>query len=293
MNESLDYKNADAFRDSLSARFKQASIEKQVPVNELRRQFAYDRLLTRLFTIDPNSWVLKGGGLLLARLPQQARHSLDLDMYYTKSIDKAVEQLRKSGNTQTFKDFFTFDITPGHQITKGMNIKVTAYLGSTIFEQYRIDVAVDANMTQEPDLVLPLTPIKVPGIISQKYRGYPIVDHIADKHAAMLEKHDGNPSSRYRDLVDLVLIANTTTIKAADLNQALYSEYKARNLTPPKTVTVPSPDWQKGYTKIAKTKPNLKQQTLTEALETVQDFLNPILTGQTTGTWQPETQNWI
>ena len=69
MNELFDFIDADAFRDSLTSRFKSASINKQVSINELRRQFAYDRLLTRLFTYDPSSWVLKGGGLLLARLP--------------------------------------------------------------------------------------------------------------------------------------------------------------------------------------------------------------------------------
>lgn len=40
-------------------------------LDELQRQFAYDRALARLFTApDADGWVLKGAGALLARLEQ-------------------------------------------------------------------------------------------------------------------------------------------------------------------------------------------------------------------------------
>ena len=47
--------------------------------DELRKHIAYDRLLARVFIAEPERWLLKGGGALLARIPG-ARHSKDLDL---------------------------------------------------------------------------------------------------------------------------------------------------------------------------------------------------------------------
>ncbi|MFI7625262.1 nucleotidyl transferase AbiEii/AbiGii toxin family protein [Microbispora rosea] len=48
-------------------------------MSQRRRQFAYDRLLARLFTSDEDGWILKGGVALLIRL-SVARHSADVDV---------------------------------------------------------------------------------------------------------------------------------------------------------------------------------------------------------------------
>lgn len=77
-------------------------------------------------------------------------------------------------------------------------------------------------MTHPPEVVPPLVPVEIPGLLRVSYQAYPLVDHIADKVTAWLEAHarsDGavSVSSRYKDLVDLVLIARTQQPLAADL----------------------------------------------------------------------------
>ena len=69
------YGSAAAFRTALRDRFAAiAKADTRYSLDELQRQFAYDRALARLFTApDADSWVLKGAGALLARL-KQARH---------------------------------------------------------------------------------------------------------------------------------------------------------------------------------------------------------------------------
>jgi hypothetical protein len=57
-------------------------------VDELLRQFAYARLLARIFVLEPERWVLKGATGLLARLPS-ARHSLDVDLWHGSDGDRA------------------------------------------------------------------------------------------------------------------------------------------------------------------------------------------------------------
>jgi hypothetical protein len=50
-----------------------------------------------------------------------------------------------------------------------------------------------------------------------EHRAYPLVDHVADKVAAMFELHGEKcaPSTRYRDLVDLVAIVISASVDAA------------------------------------------------------------------------------
>jgi hypothetical protein len=72
------YASAAAFCTALRDRFAAiAKAETRYSLDELQRQFAYDRALALLFTApDAAYWVLKGAGALLARL-EQARHSKD------------------------------------------------------------------------------------------------------------------------------------------------------------------------------------------------------------------------
>lgn len=88
------YQTAVAFDSALKARLADAAADSPYELNELRRQFAYDRLLARVFDHDPESWVLKGGGGLLARLPGQARHSMDLDIGYDEDLRRILNSVR-------------------------------------------------------------------------------------------------------------------------------------------------------------------------------------------------------
>lgn len=94
------YGSVAAFGTALRDRF--AAIAKadiRYSLDELQRQFAYDRALARLFTAtDGDSWVLKGAGALLARL-EQARHSKDIDVYFAEqsaAVSDAISALRRA-----------------------------------------------------------------------------------------------------------------------------------------------------------------------------------------------------
>ncbi len=72
-----------------------------------------------------------------------------------------------------------------------------------------------------------LRPIDIDGLPTADYRIYPAVDHLADKDklVAMTSTFASNRrSTRYRDLVDIVLIARTQTVDADALRTAVESE---------------------------------------------------------------------
>ena len=62
----------------------------------------------------------------------------------------------------------------------------------------------------------------IPDATQPPYQVYPLVDHVADKLAAMYELHGPSlrPSTRFKDLVDLVAIVTQASITATDQRRA-------------------------------------------------------------------------
>jgi hypothetical protein len=159
------YLSAPAFDNALRDLFVAAASTGTYGVNELRRQFAYDRFLTRVFSDNTDRWILKGGGGLLARMPGQARHSMDLDLFYQGQLDLAISTLQTVAAVD-FGDFFSFDVEPGPAKDNGRarQLAIKAFLGNKEFQRFKIDLVVSSNMTQRPDTVAPLTPVNIPGL---------------------------------------------------------------------------------------------------------------------------------
>lgn len=270
-------------------------------LNDLLRQFAYDRLLSRIFSgPDADRWVLKGATALLVRLGPDARHTLDVDLYRRSvGADEAEESLRAAAD-RDLGDLFHFEIAPGRPVGPGdtRRLRVVAYLGATQFASFGIDLVTDLNMTGAAEEMGPLLSGVVPGLPSSRYRVYPVPDHIADKVCALHEMHErtvgpAQPSTRYRDLVDLATIARTTTVDAVAVEIAVRSEASRRHLTLPDQLTVPStPDWPAGFAREMRNAPAAVDRTLDAALATSRRFMDPILQGSATGVWDPGAQSW-
>lgn len=296
------YADPAGLRQAIGDRLRQfARGRRGAQLGDLQRQFAYDRLLARVFTAEPEAWVLKGATALLARLEGSARHTLDIDLYRREGgLDEAEAALRVAASAD-LGDYFRFTLEPGRRITEGratLRVPVTAYLGATEFARFHVDLVSGVLMTAEPDDVSPLVPIDLPGILKVHYRAYPIVDHLADKVCAVVELHPrvGRPaqaSTRYRDLADLAVIAHTQSVDAAALRTALTSESGRRGIELPTAFSAPdAAGWRTGYARVAKDVPGLAERDLEAATVTVKRFLDPVLDGTVTGSWRPGSQLW-
>jgi Nucleotidyl transferase AbiEii toxin, Type IV TA system len=297
----LPYTSAAAFRTALKVKF--IEITKHDPrfsVAELQRQFAYDRILSRCFSADDaDRWILKGAGALLARLPV-ARHSKDIDLYYAERAaapDAAVAALARAADRDV-GGHFRFELTkttPLQETSKGRRVHLCAYLGS-LYATFHVDVVVDTSLSGEPDTVPPLTPLRVDGLLRPSYRVFPLPDHCADKLCAIIETHEQagaiRRSTRVKDLVDLALIARTQHVDGQALRIAILSGIGHRRLPLPTAFSVPDlPSWSTGFAKTCAAVPS-EPMTFPDAVDLVSRFLNPILTGPITGTWDPHTSSW-
>lgn len=149
-----------ALTDHLRHQAKQSGIEH----SNLRRQFTYDRLLARVFTSEDAGWVLKGGTALLARV-RSARHTRDIDLARRSgTVQAAVEELREVIK-RDLGDHFRFELgpttahtdRPGQPDTDQAKLPVSAYIGTTLFERFRLAVRMPDGQTPARRAIAPAT----------------------------------------------------------------------------------------------------------------------------------------
>ncbi|WP_328291508.1 nucleotidyl transferase AbiEii/AbiGii toxin family protein [Kineococcus sp. NBC_00420] len=262
-------------------------------------------------------WVLKGGTAVLARV-HDARHSKDIDLLHRLGdIDDALAALR-AALERDLGDYFRFVLGTVRPVggrqqpgLAGYRVQVEAYCGVRRCERFGIDLVTGSLMTAAPELVRSSTPLDLPGLPAPTVRAYPVVDHIADKVAATEARYhngiptipsmpthvadvvvgdagvaghvrdalEGNPSTRVRDLIDLIVLARTQDVDGAALHTAIAAERTHRGLMHRDTFTVPA-DWATTYPKLAAATPHCHDlPQLTSAVAFVSSFLEPAMTG--------------
>ena len=290
------YDSPASFRRALTDRLRSLAKTGPWPLPQLQRQFAYDRLLQRLYLIG-DGWIVKGAVALLAR-EIGVRGTIDIDVYRDAPTDVAEAELRGAAS-RDIGDWFRLEVGPRQHVRGGVpetRFPVTAYVGATEWAAFHVDlVGSEVRMTGEPEDVAPLAPLRMADVEQRHYRAYPIVDHIADKIAATCQRYGRSqvPSTRFRDVVDLVTIVTHVSVAAEPQLFAMNSEAERRRISLPKRFVVPDRTlWLQGYAAEARRSLLDVGRTLDEALAIVTPFADPLLDGTARGAWQPEVRHW-
>ncbi|MFD9398224.1 nucleotidyl transferase AbiEii/AbiGii toxin family protein [Streptomyces sp. NPDC060011] len=298
------YLTPQAFRVALNQAAKKMAKETGMNVSELMRIFYFNRLAARVFTHDPDGWLIKGGQALLVRYRGAARLSGDIDLQATQpdlTPDEALKRVLEAA-TYDLKDFLRF--APGKYTTaadpnRGGSQYFTVYLGNTRVDNVKVDIAVRRTLTGTPETSPLMSAVDLPWPVDwPTVRLYPLIDHIADKVCALYERHGDNTSSRYRDLADLLLISQQEEVDGRTAYLALHQEADQRrqrgtDLTLPKAFETPGPAWPDGYPAAAALVIGLQGcRTFAEAAQAAETFLNPLLDGSVQGTWNPTHASW-
>jgi hypothetical protein len=293
--EEPRYKTPEAARRAVTDKLKTAAVSSPWQLGDLQRQYAYDQLVERLYRLDAG-WVIKGATALLAR-KVSVRHTIDIDVYRAGSIADVERQVREAAALD-IGDWMHFEVGPAVKITangaQAARVKVKSFIGTKLWAPFQIDIVADGVlMTGSPEPVPPLTDVQITDRERATWQAYPLVDHVADKICAILERHDGNPSTRFKDLIDLVAISSRATVEADLQKQALVKEANRRHLDLPPTFNVPDRHlWERGYRAEARRTVGLDALDLDAALTAVRPFLDPLLAGTATGAWDPATHAW-
>ncbi len=301
MRNGIPYKDGNALWAAVKARAKAEAVTSGVATEALLRRFVVDRFLGRVFALAGNEWVLKGGNAVLTRV-HNARTTRDVDLFADLAdLDVAVARLREAVEID-LGDHFRFVITGTRAASggtmqpdvEGCKVSVDAYCGVRRRDHFSVDVVTGSLITAEPDVQI--RPGLVPAVPPTSVRLYPMVDHIADKLCATQGTYGtagDQPSSRVRDLVDLVVFARTQRIDGSDLTKAIAAEWAHRDL-PEAPFFAPPETWARLYPTQARRVPACGDVlTFNAAVELVTALLGPALDQTAIGDqWSPDTRSW-
>jgi hypothetical protein len=229
-----------------------------VPPQRIRNRLGFQRILARL-SQSPD-WVLKGGFSLEVRLGLRARATKDLDVLHLgEPLTDAdiLEDILSEALERDLADGFTFRARPPKQIRAqdaepsswrvGIDV---LYFGSQ-FGSITIDVVSSAATISVDTEPLTIEPILIGDAFEM-----PALDlerHAAEKyHAyARIYAHD-RPSSRVKDLVDLVVMDENHNLDDADLGDAIIRVFRERDQAdPPEMLPEPPHDWERTFPAMA------------------------------------------
>lgn len=239
--------------ESLNHRIRNAAAELGVPPLRLRNRIAFQRILARLSR--DSGWVLKGGFSLEVRFGLLARATKDLDVERLAATSTAVELQDALDESLSIDlgDGFTFLV----RMPKPMRredaepstwraVVDVSYL-DTSFGTSVIDVVPSPTSSTSHLEELTITTT----IVGDSFTtlAIDIHRHTAEKlHAyARIYAYDA-PSSRVKDLVDLVLIAESEVLDSAALLDALREVFAERRTPIPDRLPEPPADWEPTYT---------------------------------------------
>jgi len=291
------YQSGAAFRRALEDRLASQSAKTQMPLIRLRKLVVFDRFLARLVELGPDTWLLKGGLVLQLRLSQHARTTKDMDLLSLVTRDE-VPQILTRAALLDLQDWFSFAVRPdtaalpgpGHG---GLRFFVTALVAGRTFESFHIDVGSGDPVIEPAEMLETLPLLAFAGISPVTVPCYPLTQHLAEKVHAYVRPRVTGESTRVKDLVDIILIAENMTINGLALRTAIQATFTAQGAgESPSSLPTPPSSWALTFRKLAEDV-GLNCTTLEEADRAARSFLDPILGGATQGDWAPERRVWI
>ncbi len=264
----------------------------------LRKEVVFDRLLARLLQVAPDRWLLKGALALDFRLEERARTTMDMDIHREDDPESAQRDFI-AATARDLGDYFIFSVAGmerRNEAEEGAAVRfhIRCELAGRPFDDMTVDVGFrdplvgHAEVLRGPDLLdfADIPRVEVPAI--------PIAQHVAEKLHAYTRRYGrrGVTSTRVKDLIDLVLIAESIAIPAEQLASTIRTVFAARATHPvPTDLPRPPSQWRTPYKNMADqvgVEPDLDA-----AFSLTASLLNPVLEEQAAGgTWNPASRSW-
>jgi hypothetical protein len=291
----MRYASGAAFRAALDQRLKIEAERRGVGLGRLR--VAFELFLRQLVAVAPGRWVLKGAFALDLRLGVGTRPTKDIDLGRDDSTEAAIEDI-VAAQQLDLGDYFSFAATRTEAFADtdefaAIRFNVRAELAGRTFEQFIVDIGFTDPIMWSPDIIATsellafaeIEPVEIPTV--------PVAQHIAEKVHAYTRRYGDSqrPSTRPKDLVDILLIASAEAIDAGALHDALDRTFQTRARQPlPEALPKPPSDWRRPFGRLA-TEVGI-EANLDAAFREASEFLNPVLGGASNGRWDPRLRSW-
>lgn len=291
----MHYTNSSAFRRALEDRLRNIHLETGTPLSRIRKLIAFDRFIARLIKNDANHWILKGGLALELRLGNRARTTKDMDLLALYTADNIHGLLVKLSKAD-LEDFFSFQVnkpaTSSIDVTGGIRYNVISFLDGRRFEQFHIDIGVNDQLIESPELIKMPSWLEFANIKPTAVPCYSISQQIAEKFHALTKPYVSGPTSRVKDLIDILLLADIKPINSIRLRHTIISTFNNRRThIVPATIPKIRAEYSKSYSYLAN-QVKLQFRNIDEANIALDDFLSPIIMKNIKKNWNPRKWKW-
>lgn len=302
MTWSDEYRGPGAFWAALKSRAKVEARAQGTRPDLLTGLFVRQMFLARVFSAEERSpWVVAGGTGMLIRLPG-ARTTDDLDLVRRSPsrVATLADDLADHVGTSP-SDPFEFRVVKSESFSgeiEGVKVRISALINGRRAHEFDVDLTEKTLIGRVDTLTPEMAVSGLRGVECPPIPVYPVASQVADKLSAMYRhmRSDGpTVSTRYRDLVDLVLLSCTVSVDAAAMRDAIAHLRQDGGIPVPKQLVTPGDEWTVKYPEYAKqTALPAEFHHLDPAIDQVGRWLNPVLSGDIREGygWDPRTSSW-
>jgi Nucleotidyl transferase AbiEii toxin, Type IV TA system len=293
----MKYRDATAFRQALEQRLKDLADGDGAQLARDRKRVAFDRLLARLNAVAERQWLLKGGFALDLRLATRARSTKDVDIEWRNEETELLDALLDAASHDA-GDFFEFAVertgAPEDRLGGSHRFRVSASLAGRPFEAFLLDVGFRSNDAMEAEILRTDSLLAFAEIEPVEVQAVPLELQVAEKlHAYTRVYKGGRISTRTKDLVDLGLIAELSSLGAATLRREIDTIFELRDThAVPNSFPPPPAEWAVPFRRLAQ-EVGISGE-LAAGHRDAAALLDPILSGEVTGgQWDPGRRRWV
>ena len=275
------YRSPAALRAALDQRLRNKSQESGVSVERLRRRVMYERIVVRLDLAEPGMWVVKGGLALDVRLGRRARASMDLDLGLREDAiegDRLRDRIIEALESDPDDDWFTFVVGRAEQLQADRGgraiwrYSVQADLAGKQFGSLRLDVAPRVEELEPTERLSLHNELAFARVRSRTVELIDIDRHAAEKLHALTRTYHNQPSTRVRDLVDLVLLLENDYLDDDGCRAAIRTTFQQRGTHDlPSDLSEPPPAWTDTYSSLVAAL-DVEADSLPEAFDLVRSW---------------------
>lgn len=282
MKPAKQYDTATAFRTALEARLNNYAAQNNIDVQRLRREVAFDRLLSRLFHAPDASWLLKGGYAMELRMGV-ARTTLDIDLTFNSeenADEYSILEMLQDASSTDLEDYFVFLI--GEATTDldsapygGFRYPVEARMDGRTFVRFHLDVGIGDVALAPFESLHGKDWLSFAGIPVSNFTAISREQQFAEKYHAYTLPRENRPNSRVKDLIDLILLIETEGLNSQATLDAIKITFERRKTHDLPAITPDSPaDWKERFENMAKDcELNLN---LEQAVELLRSFMKQL-----------------
>lgn len=253
----MKYETPAAFREALEQRLLNRAEATGTDINRLRRRAVFERILARLAEAPDERWILKGGFALEVRLGDRARSTRDLDVALSDSAatGSGVRDALIDALSIALDDRFDFavseptNIAPDQAGRPGWRFTVTANLAGKEFQKVRVDVvARPEEIGARTERVRVITLLDFAEVENVTIETIDRRQHFAEKLHALTRDYGDRPSSRVKDLADLLILIEDGLSPDDVLLAAVHDVFVVRATHEvPDAIPAPPAGWEGQY----------------------------------------------